>query len=85
MDAKLTLKLNKEIIEMAKKYAKSRNKSLSRMVETYLKSMVSKDLSESDSTIQLSPFVKSMRSGVRVPNDFDLKKAYGDRQSRKHS
>jgi hypothetical protein len=35
MDAKLTLKLDKEAIELAKRYAKRRGLSLSRVVESY--------------------------------------------------
>ena len=35
MDAKLTLKLDSEIIEQAKVYAERQGTSLSRMVETY--------------------------------------------------
>ncbi len=35
MNAKLTLKLDKEAIELAKRYAKRRGLSLSRMVEIY--------------------------------------------------
>lgn len=35
MDAKLTLKLDSEVIEKAKAYAESRGESLSRMVENY--------------------------------------------------
>ncbi len=43
MKAKLTLKLDKDVIEDAKKFAKSRNVSLSRMVERYFKSLVEKN------------------------------------------
>jgi hypothetical protein len=35
MDAKLTLKLDSEVIERAKAYAEDRGESLSRMVESY--------------------------------------------------
>ena len=35
MDAKLTLKLDKEAIEQAKRYAESRGLSLSRVVESF--------------------------------------------------
>jgi hypothetical protein len=35
MDAKLTLKLDSEVIERAKNYAEQQGTSLSRMVETY--------------------------------------------------
>ena len=43
MDAKLTLKLNKETINMAKKYAKENNISLSRLIEKQLNALVRND------------------------------------------
>jgi hypothetical protein len=39
METKLTLKLDKEIIQMAKKYASSHDTSLSKIVENYFKSL----------------------------------------------
>jgi len=78
MDKKLTLKLNKYVIEKAKEYALSHNKSLSRMVESYLKSLVDKNPVEPEEDIQISPFVKSMQTGVKIPSDFDYKKGYSD-------
>ena len=40
MDAKLTLKLNKETIKKAKRYAKENNISLSRLIEKQLDAMI---------------------------------------------
>jgi len=84
MDAKLTLKLNKQVIEKAKEYALSKNKSLSRMIESYLKSLIEKDKSQEDDDIEISHFVKSMKSGVNIPLDIDDKKAYRDHLFEKH-
>ena len=39
MEAKLTLKLDKSVIDSAKKYAKENNRSLSRMVENYFNTL----------------------------------------------
>ncbi len=78
MDAKLTLKLDKLVIDKAKEYASSHKKSLSRMIEAYLKSLIDKDSKESDDNFEISPFVKSMQTGVKIPADFDYKKAYTD-------
>lgn len=75
MDTKLTLKLDKSVIEKAKEYAASNKKSLSRMIEAYLKSLMNAD---SDSDIEISPFVKSLSTGVKLPVDLDYKKVYGD-------
>ena len=43
MDTKLTLKLNKRVIERAKKYAKRNKQSLSGMVENYFNMIAEKD------------------------------------------
>ncbi len=37
MDTKLTLKLDKLVIDKAKEYASSHKRSLSRMIESYLR------------------------------------------------
>lgn len=78
LDAKLTLKLNKFVIDKAKKYASSHKKSLSRMIEAYLRSLIDKDTPQSDDEFEISPFVKSMRTGIKIPHDYDSKKGYGD-------
>jgi len=78
MDAKLTLKLDKYVIDKAKKYAVSHKRSLSRIIEAYLKSLIEKEKPQSDGDVEISPFVKSMRTGVKLPADYDYKKAYGE-------
>jgi hypothetical protein len=42
MEAKLTLKLDKTVIDSAKQYAKEHNRSLSKLVENYFSSLSSK-------------------------------------------
>lgn len=76
MDTKLTLKLNQEIIEKAKLYASQKKISLSRIIENYLNSLTID--SSNENTIEISPFVKSLRSGVEMPSDIDYKKDYFD-------
>jgi hypothetical protein len=78
MDAKLTLKLDKAVIDKAKEYASSHKKSLSRMIEAYLKSLIDKDANKPNDHFEISPFVKSMQTGIKIPADFDDKKAYSD-------
>jgi hypothetical protein len=75
MDTKLTLKLNQEIIEKAKKYASEKKMSLSRIIEFYLQSLTTEN--EKDE-FQISPFVKSISTGTSIPNDLDYKKEYSD-------
>ena len=75
MDAKLTLKLDQEIIEKAKKYASGRKLSLSRLIESYLGSLTSDKKNDNDE-IEISPFIKSLQTGVKIPNDLDYKNEY---------
>ena len=84
MDTKLTLKLDKFVIDKAKEYAASHKRSLSRMIESYLKSLIDKDSPDSKDDMEISPFVKSMSTGVKIPSDFDYKKAYSDYLSEKY-
>jgi len=73
MDTKLTLKLDKHIIESAKRYAKEKKISLSKIIETYLKSITK----ESEEKVEITPFVESL-SGVIDLTDNDYKKDYSD-------
>ena len=84
MDAKLTLKLDKLVIDKAKEYASSHRKSLSRMIESYLKSLIDKESPEQKDDIEISPFIKSMQTGVKLPADYDYKRAYGDYLAEKY-
>ncbi len=78
MDTKLTIKLDKYVIDKAKNYASSHKKSLSRLIESYLQSLVIQDNSTDNEEIQISSFVKSMSSGIIIPADFDYKKEYSN-------
>lgn len=71
MDTKLTLKLDQEIIEKAKKYASEKKTSLSRIIENYLNSLTSDKI---NNDIEISPFVKSLSSRITIPADYDYKK-----------
>ena len=84
MDTKLTLKLDKFVIDKAKDYALTHKRSLSRIIESYLRSLVSKKDPKDSDDIEISPFVKSMTTGVNIPADFDYKKEYGDYLTQKY-
>lgn len=71
MDTKLTLKLDDSIIEQAKTYAKKKNTSLSKLIESYLGKLVAP--TETD---QITPLVKSLSGVVDLPKNFDHKKEY---------
>ena len=64
MDAKLTLKLDREIIEKAKQYTKEKNISLSKLIENMLRMVTSgKNVNP-----EITPLVKSL-SGVLSSSD----------------
>ena len=85
MDTKLTLKLDKNVIERAKEYATAQNRSLSRIIESYLQSLtVEEDIKNNKAGIQISPFVKSMSSGVHIPADLDYKIDYSNYLTEKY-
>jgi hypothetical protein len=84
MDVKLTLKLDKSVIKKAKEYAASNQISLSRMIESYLRSLTNEVSTLSSESIEVSPFVKSMKSGVKIPSDLDYKKLRGDNLAEKY-
>ena len=78
MNTKLTLKLDKNVIEKAKIYAASQEHSLSKIIESYLKVITSNKKDKDFEEIEISPFVKSISIGKgEIPVDFDYKK---DRQ-----
>jgi len=80
----LTLKLDKYVIERAKEYAASQKRSLSGLVEAYLKTLISKDKTQPDNDIEISPFVRSLCTGVNVPADFDYRESYRDYLAEKY-
>ncbi|MDR0865328.1 MAG: DUF6364 family protein [Candidatus Symbiothrix sp.] len=85
MDAKLTLKLNKGIVEKAKEYASSNHQSLSKLVESYLHLLVITESNKlNNQEITISPFVKSMSSGVHIPADLDYKTEYSNHLTEKY-
>ena len=74
MDTKLTLSLDKSIIEQAKIYAKSNKVSLSKLIESYLASLTSNYKSE----IEITPLVKSLSGVISLEKNIDVKSDYTD-------
>lgn len=82
MDSKLTLKLNENVIERAKKYAADKKLSLSRLIENYLDSLTH----DQKEDLEISPFVRSISTGKSIPlnAEKDLKSSYIDILEKKH-
>jgi len=72
MDTKLTLKLDKSVIDQAKHYAKSHNMSLSRLIESYLATVTEHEKKE----FEITPLVESLSGVVKLPEDFNPKDDY---------
>jgi len=80
MDAKLTLKLDEDVIEKAKEYAKLKNTSLSALIENYLQKITA----EKKGKRKITPLVKSLSGIIDLPADYDHKKDYTDYLMRKY-
>lgn len=84
MNTKLTLSLEKEVIEQAKIYAKGSGRSLSEMVESYFRSLVAKNSLSNTSKEEIDDKLKRITGIVSLPEDFDEKKAVQEYLEQKH-
>lgn len=82
MNTKLTLTIEKEVIEIAKKYAKEKGQSLSEMVENYFKFVAVKRIKTKEK--ELSPKVRKLRGILKVNKDFDYKEILTEELSKKY-
>ena len=72
METKLTLKLKKNIIDRAKKYAHDKDISLSKLVENYLEAVTSSSHKKDD----ISPLVRSISGVIHLKDNFNPKETY---------
>jgi hypothetical protein len=80
MTTKLTLTMENIVIDSAKKYARQKGKSLSDIVENYLKSISNYEVTMED----LSPKVAKLKGVIKLPEDFDYKKEIGHALAKKY-
>ncbi|MBE9461220.1 DUF6364 family protein [Dyadobacter subterraneus] len=69
MNTKLTLTIEDSVIDQAKRYARQEGRSLSDLVENYLKAVIA----DPEKQIELTPIVKALRGSFKAPADFDYK------------
>ena len=81
MNTKLTLTIEQSIIEKAKKYARKKERSLSDLIENYLRALTSEELEKEN---DITPVVRSLRGAFKMPENFDYKKELTDRLSEKY-
>ena len=84
MNTKLTLSLEKEVIEQAKIYAKGTGRSLSEMVENYFRSLVSNSKKDQIEDDEIDPRLKKLVGIIKLPPDFDIKKARDEHYKEKY-
>lgn len=82
MNTKLTLTIEKEVIEIAKEYAKEKGQSLSEMVENYFKLITVNRKKVKQK--QLSPKVKKLRGIIKTGDNFDYKQILTEELSKKY-
>ncbi len=82
MNTKLTLTIEQEIIERAKNYAKEKNRSLSDIIENYLKILTKE--TQKKKTNKLNPIVKSLKGSFKMPKNIDYKKELKNRLEEKY-
>jgi hypothetical protein len=75
-NTKLTLSIDKDIIEKAKIYARNRKRSLSNLIEDYLKSLT---VDEQKDDFEYTPIVQSLKGAIQVdPATFDYRQTLED-------
>ena len=72
METKLTLRLKKQVIDQAKKYASDHETSLSRLIENYLSAITS----EPEPGEHISPLVESLSGVIQLPGKEAVKNKY---------
>ena len=82
MNTKLTLTIEREIIERAKNYAKGKNRSLSDIIENYLKILTKEE--RNNKRKKLNPAVESLKGSFKMPKDMDYKKQLKNRLEKKY-
>ncbi len=80
MTTKLTLTIEKDIIESAKAYAKNTGRSLSELIEEYLGFITNRQYDDKE----LSPRLKKIIGVVKLPKDFDEEKELRSYLEKKH-
>lgn len=82
MNTKLTLTIDKEIIEVAKEYAKEKGQSLSEMVENYFKLITTHRRPIEPE--ELSPRIRRLRGIIKTDDKIDHKQILTEELSKKY-
>ena len=80
MTTKLTLTIEKEVIERAKLYAKRTGRSLSDMIEKYLENITREEKNHR----HISPKLRKIVGSVKLPRNFNEEKELRAYLEKKH-
>jgi hypothetical protein len=80
MTTKLTLTIEEKVVSSAKKYAKKKGKSLSSLVENYLKSVSVKE----EDPERISPKVSRLMGVIKLPENYNYKNEIGNALAKKY-
>jgi hypothetical protein len=81
MNTKLTLSIEQMIIEKAKAYARKKERSLSDLVENYLKTLISQD---QESEKEYSNVVSLLKGSFTLAKEIDYKEELVEQLSKKY-
>lgn len=82
MTTKLTLSLEEDVIKEAKTLAKTKGKSLSNLVENYLKALI---LQKQNAEIEISPAIKHLVGCIKpLDDDLDYKNSVAEEIYKKY-
>lgn len=70
MTTKLTLSINEEIVKKAKRISQMRGKSVSKIIEEYISSLLEK---EPQKTTPIREISKMLKEGISIPEDINYK------------
>ena len=80
MNTKLTLRISNSSVHRAKRFARKKKTSISKLVEAYLDNLSEPEKKE----VRITPLVKKLSGVIKLPADYDYKKAYGNHISKKY-
>jgi hypothetical protein len=81
MNSKLKLTIEHSIIEKAKRYARERERSLSDLIEDYLRALTNEKEIDEDDSISV---IKKLRGSFDLPKNFDYKNELTDSLTKKY-
>jgi len=80
MTSKLTLTVEQSIIEKAKIYAKTTNRSLSKLIENYLENLTQENFDEQTISSKLQNIVGAVKLPIDFDEDQELRKSLEEKQ-----